>query len=201
VSPGATFERVYSALKARIGDAGFPPGSRLEPALLSDELNASITPVRDALHRLVGERLVAAPPRDGFHVPLLTEAALRDLYAWNARLLLLATKPPRAAWPAGDGSQPVGTDAVDSTAELFSRIADLSGSPEHAAAIRALSDRLRPARRAESRTVPGAAGELKTLWDAFLAMETENLRAALRVYHRRREKLTPQILAALQRGL
>jgi hypothetical protein len=95
----------------------------------------------------------------------------------------------------------VGTDAVDSTAELFSRIADLSGSPEHAAAIRALSDRLRPARRAESRTVPGAAGELKTLWDAFLAMETENLRAALRVYHRRREKLTPQILAALQRGL
>jgi len=56
--PGATFERVHAGLRARLHAGRFVLGEPLEPQHLADELNASITPVRDALQRLVGERLV-----------------------------------------------------------------------------------------------------------------------------------------------
>ena len=70
--------------------ASTAPGDRLEPALLSEELNASVTPVRDALHRLTGERLVEAPRHEGFRTPMMTETPLRQLYSWHLDLLLLA---------------------------------------------------------------------------------------------------------------
>src|ERR1700746_388476 len=89
ISPG-TFERVYAAIKARLRSGVYRPGERLEPAALADELNASVTPIRDALHRLTGERLVEAPRHEGFRVPMLTETTLRHLYAWHQDLLLLA---------------------------------------------------------------------------------------------------------------
>jgi len=60
MTPPGTFDRVYAAIRKRLRDGLYRPGERLEPALLSDELNASVTPVRDALHRLTGERLVEA---------------------------------------------------------------------------------------------------------------------------------------------
>src|SRR6185503_4923243 len=101
MTPPGTFERVYAAIRERLRDGLYRPGERLEPALLSDELNASVTPVRDALHRLTGERLVDAPRHEGFRSPMLTETTLRHLYAWHLDLLLLAVmrRGPSAADP------------------------------------------------------------------------------------------------------
>ena len=90
MTPPGTFERVYAAIKQRLRQGAYRPGERLEPALLSDELNARVTPVRDALHRLTGERLVDAPRHEGFRAPMLTETTLRHLYLWHRDLLLLA---------------------------------------------------------------------------------------------------------------
>src|SRR3954470_11486966 len=95
MTPPGTFERVYAAIRQRLREGVYRPGRRLEPAALSDELNASVTPVRDALHRLTGERLVEAPKHEGFRVPMLTEATLRHLYAWHLDLLLLAIMKQR----------------------------------------------------------------------------------------------------------
>src|SRR5437764_15152487 len=94
--PG-TFERVYAAVKQQLREGVFRPGTRLEPAVLSDELNASVTPVRDALHRLTGERLVEAPRHEGFRTPMMTEVLLRQLYGWHHDLLLLAVMKQRHA--------------------------------------------------------------------------------------------------------
>ena len=58
MSAGTTMERVYLELKARIVAAELPPGTRLGPAELAKILDASPTPVRDALYRLSGERVV-----------------------------------------------------------------------------------------------------------------------------------------------
>src|SRR3546814_7069587 len=46
---------------------------RLEAARLATELGVSMTPVRDSLNRLAGERLVHSSPGEGFQVPLLSE--------------------------------------------------------------------------------------------------------------------------------
>src|SRR5256885_13578516 len=98
MTPPGAFDRVYAAIRQRLREGLYRPGDRLEPALLSDELNASVTPVRDALHRLTGERLVDAPRHEGFRVPMMTETLLRYLYAWHLDLLLLAlTRRQRTA--------------------------------------------------------------------------------------------------------
>src|SRR5574338_1116410 len=96
MTPPGTFDRVYAAIKIRLRGGVYRPGTRLEPAILSDELNASVTPIRDALHRLTGERLVEAPPHEGFRAPMMTETLLRYLYSWHLDLLLLVLMKQRA---------------------------------------------------------------------------------------------------------
>ena len=189
MNSGATFDRVYRALKAELGTGRFCPGDHLEPSALSDELNSSITPVRDALHRLVGEGLVEAPRGDGFRVPLVTEVGLRHLYAWNQWLLLGATR-------AAGGLVPV--DSVEPGVEhLFLAIAGLSANPEHADAIARLNDRLRAIRRVEQSILGPADVELQEVKQALGNMPV--LRKLISHYHRRRVRFTAQIVAALYR--
>jgi DNA-binding FadR family transcriptional regulator len=196
MSPGATFERVYHALKEQLSSGRFAAGEHLEPALLSDDLNASVTPVRDALHRLVGEGLVEAPRSDGFRTPYMTELRLRHLYRWNGSLLDLAARSrgfhPGALEPRLD-------DVLASTERLFAAIADLPNNPEHAAAIARLSERLRLVRRVELRFLAGVREELEAMAERLAAGEAAELRRAVAAYHRRRERLAPDIVAALQR--
>ena len=92
MSPGATMERVYIDLKVRIMSGAYPPGTRLDPRQLARALGASATPVRDALHRLSGERIVDSWHQEGFRQPLLAEADLVELYEWGGMLLALALK-------------------------------------------------------------------------------------------------------------
>lgn len=193
MSPGATFERVYLELKRKLGEGTWPPGTPLEPAILGHQLAASITPVRDALHRLTGERLVEAPNHNGFRVPLLTEAALRDLYQWNGQVLGLAARSVRFD-PSGTGAAVTGAqdDLWDATAELFLRVARATDSSEHVAALTLLNDRLAPFRRIESALLDDLTTELEQLGRA-----TENpaqLARLLTAYHRRRTSAVPDIL-------
>ena len=81
---------VYKQVKCALRSGRYVPGQRIDPATLAAEFNTSPTPVRFALYRLVGESLLVDRARDGLHVPLLTEVALRDLYDWMERLLLIA---------------------------------------------------------------------------------------------------------------
>src|SRR5574338_35849 len=134
MTPPGTFERVYAAIKQRLREGLYRPGDRLEPALLSDELNASVTPVRDALHRLTGERLVEAPRHEGFRVPMLTDALLRQLYAWHLDLLLLAVTKHRAAAFADEGflnQGPSASPVHERQKAIFVALAQAAGNPEH----------------------------------------------------------------------
>ena len=53
-------ERTYEALKEKILDQTLAPGARLNIDALSRELNVSSSPIREALVRLEGERLVVS---------------------------------------------------------------------------------------------------------------------------------------------
>lgn len=189
MSPGPTFDRVYLALKEQLTSGEFAPGDHLEPAVLGEGLNSSITPVRDALHRLLGERIVEAPRNDGYRVPAPTEAELRHLYGWSRDLLDLALRR-RASVAIGDAAGVPGLHP----AELFLRIAGLSGNPEQEAAVANLNDRLGTWRVAEKCLFQDLDEELGALTALVQNEHAGPLRRALAVYHRRRQRHAPELL-------
>lgn len=66
--PVAMRRRVYDSLRDRILRGRIPPSTRLVEARLAQEIGASRTPVREALHLLEREGLVEAFPRGGYRV-------------------------------------------------------------------------------------------------------------------------------------
>ena len=200
MSPGITFERVYLVLKERLGSGGYSAGEHLEPAALSDDLNSSITPVRDALHRLVGEGLVEAPRGDGFRTPLVTEVGLRHLYRWNAALLDMAIRA-RGVRPMGDPPVSGDGDPLTRIEVLFLAIAGRSGNPEHVAAVLRVAERLRPARRVEFELEIGGAEEARELAGRVAEQAPGPLRRAVMTYHRRRERLAAEIVERLHQTI
>lgn len=190
IRPG-TFERVYGALKAEIRSGRYRPGDRLEPAALSATLNASVTPIRDALHRLTGERLVEAPAHEGFRVPLLTEAGLRQLYRWHHRLLALAMKSPAAL--AGQSA----AEDIELRDALLAR-ARLSGEPELIAALESATDRLGALVPHETALLGSSVDDEREAVLASLGRgEAALLRRLLNAATRHRLRIVPALLERL----
>jgi len=194
--PG-TFERVYAAIRQQLRQGAFRSGERLEPAILSDQLNASVTPVRDALHRLTGERLVEAPRHEGFRVPLLTETMLRHLYAWHLDILLLAAARPQAE-RADHVLRDQPPSRPDRLAAAFAELAASSANPEHAAALRNAAERLEPYQRFEAEFLEAVETEIDEIVAAIRAQDRARLRRGLVRYHRRRQRIVPGLLARLR---
>lgn len=200
MTPPGTFDRVYAAIKQRLRGGEYKPGDRLEPAALADELNASVTPVRDALHRLTGERLVEAPRHEGFRVPMLTETTLRYLYAWHLDLLLLAVLKHQTMALAQEA--PVNSGRDDAPAHerqnaLFLALARTAGNPEHVATLETLSHRLEPVQQLEQYFLDETESETNEIVRALRANDRKALRRSLIRYHRRRQRIVPELLSRL----
>ena len=195
--PG-TFERVYAAIKDQLRRGVFRPGERIEPALLSDQLNASVTPVRDALHRLTGERIIEAPRHEGFRVPLLTEAVLRQLYAWHRDLVALAIAS-RAHQDLQSASS-IETEhdaAFERQNQLFIALAQRTGNLEHVLALENLIARLEPVQRLEPALLDALDEETDAILDALRTGDKPALRRSLQHYHRRRARIVPALIEKL----
>jgi DNA-binding GntR family transcriptional regulator len=187
------FERVYDALRQMLRNGALLPAHRLDPALLAEELAASVTPVRDALHRLTGEQMVETT-NEGFQVPVMREPDLRDLYAWNHQLLLLVLRqmgflPADFAAAVDPAAEP-----ADRVGQLFAAIARLSGNREHASALANASDRLHPLRRLEPQILPPSSLEL------VVSGGLRELRNAVGRYHRERIQAVPALVRARYRA-
>ena len=198
MTPPGIFDRVYAAIRQRLREGLYRPGERLEPALLSDELNASVTPVRDALHRLTGERLVEAPRHEGFRTPMMTETLLRQLYAWHLDLLLLAVMKHRGGLLPEQAAASAGA-VHERQKAIFLSLGHAAGNAEHLAALEALTERLQPAQRLEAIFLDETEAETAEILDALRSQDRRALRKSLVQYHRRRERIVPQLLAALYR--
>lgn len=183
--------RLYGQIRRALQCGRFAPGQRLEPAALATEFGASLTPVRFALHHLSGERLIVDRGRDGFHMPLPTEAALRALYEWMEIQLMASLD--HGALP--NGTRQRGPDAQENIAkatwQLFDTIARRTPQQELHIATRNANDRLAPIRNAKRTLVPEAHSELAELVDAWERAEIPRLKCGLRDYHGHRRKLVP----------
>ena len=200
MSPGATMERVYLDLKARIMTGAYPPGTRLDPRQLARSLDASATPVRDALHRLSGERIVDSWHQEGFRQPLLAEADLVELYEWGGMLLTLALKGrnPSPNLPAGLSElkriEPY-PEALDS---LFGVIAMGAMNRELGYAIVNFIERSRAFRPAELRIDPSSRATLAAMEEDYRFGRWTGLRRKITSFHRLRTRQSGRSAAAIR---
>lgn len=118
--PAAATDRIADAVYERIRDAIFtgalPPGARLSVPALADRLGVSRSPVREAVVRLIQDRLAVEEPRRGAVVARIELADLIRIYEVREVLEGLA----------------VGLAARRDDPELADRLADVLHEHEHA---------------------------------------------------------------------
>lgn len=86
--------QLYSSLRQALMNGQFEPGHRLTIAGLAQEYGTSITPVREAIFRLVSERALEMRAATSVQVPRLSTARLLEVQAIRQEL------EGRAAWEA-----------------------------------------------------------------------------------------------------
>lgn len=79
INKGNLSEQVYGTIRASLMDGRYTPGERLTIASLAEQLGVSITPVREAIFRLVSERALEMRAATSIHVRRLTAAELREI--------------------------------------------------------------------------------------------------------------------------
>ncbi len=184
MSPAHVFEPTYEAIKRRLMSGEWASGSRIEAARLADDLGVSVTPVRDSLYRLNGERMVDFTPGEGFHVHRLTETEFRDLLELHLILLLaaLATAPKGSAT-----SVPADRPYPDRVADLFLAIAERSANSEFVACVGVIGDRLQLSRHFDAMILADVDAEVEAMATAVADAEPQaQVRALLLGYHERR---------------
>jgi DNA-binding GntR family transcriptional regulator len=179
-------ERVYQGVKAYIQERA-RPGQRLDVRMLAERQQASLTPVRAALHRLTGEGMVDASLNAGFRVPPLTVGGLQDLYAWNRQLLLHAAAEPATSWaaPVAFALSEEGAVVCD-VARLFAAVIRRLDNIEAERALARLNARLHRVRMIELEVLGDGPGELQAMVRQLSEGRWEELSGAIRVYHSRR---------------
>lgn len=85
-SSGLLKDQAYEAIKAKILDGTYGPGTFLSERTQADELGMSKTPVRAALERLTDQCLVATSQQRGVFVRDLSASEIADLYEFRVAL-------------------------------------------------------------------------------------------------------------------
>ena len=198
MSPAHVLEPTYAAIKQRLLDGDWPPGSRLESARIADMVGVSMTPVRDSLNRLVGERLVDLRPGFGFHVPRLCAFELRQLLELNLALVRLALSRKRPGTQRD--MRTVGPSPAERTRTLFGLIARAADNEALVDAVESLSDRLNPFRRLESQALADVESEIGNIELLITGSDSRASATAVRRYHQRRISAAPRLVAVLQQA-
>lgn len=97
---GAIGRSAYQTLRGAILDCTFVPGMALSEQSVSEQLQISRAPVREAFRRLVMEGLLESAPQRGTHVALLHRGRIADAVfvreAIECRAAALAARAPAA---------------------------------------------------------------------------------------------------------
>ena len=94
MSATSASERVYTHVKHRVLDGGYPAGELLTEGAVADEVGVSRTPVREAMLRLEVEGFLRLYPKKGALVVPVSAAEAEDVL--QARALVESWAAPRA---------------------------------------------------------------------------------------------------------
>jgi DNA-binding GntR family transcriptional regulator len=153
---GTSVERAYAALREMLVQFAFKPGERLNEVEIARRLDMSRAPVREAMNRLVSERLLTFVPNQGFSCRRLSASETAALYEVRADLeSAAALGVPAAAAPeaiaelrrywmsvtAEQGTAPVAA-LVARDEEFHLRLAELAGNAERVRLLRDINARV-----------------------------------------------------------
>jgi GntR family transcriptional regulator, carbon starvation induced regulator len=97
-------EDVYHAIYEKIIDGKFPPGAKLHIAKLAELFGVGLSPIREALSRLIATNFVKVISQRGFIVAPLSITDLNDIYTTRTHIekisLTLSIKQADANWEA-----------------------------------------------------------------------------------------------------
>jgi DNA-binding GntR family transcriptional regulator len=165
-------DRIYEALRRMAADFAFKPDARINESALASDLNASRTPIREALNRLVAEGFLTFRSGRGFFCRSLSPELVMDLYEARVAVEIEAV---RLACERGSDAditalqQDLAEIAPDYTPEadpekllamdeLFHlRLCALSGNAELARMLTNLNDRIRYLRLIDLRRLRNTA--------------------------------------------
>jgi DNA-binding GntR family transcriptional regulator len=85
-------DAVYEALRSAILSRVFEPGQRLNVNELAQQLDVSLTPIKDALGRLAAEELIEIRPRSGTFVTSMSPDDVAETFEIRAALECLAAE-------------------------------------------------------------------------------------------------------------
>ena len=195
-----SFAIALAALRGRLRDGHFAPGSSLIASDLAQALAVSITPVREALAHLAGERLIEERRGQGYFALQLEAGALEDLYRLHAVYVLAAVsaRPRAAANTPRRALEDLDPLALREESEaLFGAVVQATENLALIQAHRRATDQLAPARLHEGEVLDDLAGELKALANVLTRADTPAARAALVRYHDRRTAAAIRIASRL----
>jgi DNA-binding FadR family transcriptional regulator len=152
--------------------------------------------VREALHVLTGEGLVEARSNGGFNLPFLDEIGLQDRYAWSGQILALAIHdwPRRRKEFPSPGDDHRSHPIAERAGKLFMAIARRSRNSEHVRAVGQLNSRMRRIRLAEDQVLDGLDADMEGMNRAFESGERVWMLRLVQAYHRKRHKMSADIL-------
>jgi|SRR5471032_2669379 DNA-binding GntR family transcriptional regulator len=102
--PADTFLRtqVYDSLRDALTAGQFTPGQKLSFRFIAGTLGVSLTPVREAIRRLVAEGALEMRPGRSVRVPLMTQAKILELRDIRLALEGLATEKAASVVTRGE---------------------------------------------------------------------------------------------------
>jgi len=188
-------ELALAAIRTRLREGAFLPGSRIPASGLAAALRLSATPVREALSRLAGEGLVEERRNQGFFVRTLTGADVADLYRMAlAQFLIVAGRDRGRTAPRPDG-EAVAADPIRAVEEMFLARMAAAGSRALAQLHLTTSTQLGPIRRVEPMVFEDLAAEAGDLLAA--TDDSAEFTQAVRRFHGRRIQAAEKLSSAL----
>lgn len=120
-----------AALRQALMSGVFLPGQVITMRALASSLGVSVTPAKDAMSRLVAERVLQTGPRRSAVVPRLSTESIQEIYV--IRLSLESTAAER-------GSMNVGLKQIRAMSDLAKKVEEAMVQGDYKAVLRANRD-------------------------------------------------------------
>lgn len=86
IDKGNLSMRVYASIRDSLMNGEYRPGERLRIGQLAETLDVSITPVREAIFRLVSEQALEMKAATAVHVPILSPETMTEVQLMRTQL-------------------------------------------------------------------------------------------------------------------